>query len=294
MLHSALSRWRDYLAPASNTSTFTTTGELTPQEFVLAGDYLVYKFPSWSWSSSSTPNSNLPEDKQYLVLKRAPCHSRLDETFSTWNPDHDLDEDFTGPSSSDIPTKTAPPAAPVATQDDSDEDIPDMDDEDDDDEAMAPAARSARTPLRYYNVYLTYSNYFRVPRSYLSGFSGATNTPLHPPQLMFDDISSDYREKTVTIESFDGLKPPVMMTSVHPCKHAETMKRIFDGMGRRGRRLAEEWEEVEAGKEGGEGGEGSGEEEGEGGLRVDQYLVVFVKFLAGVVPGVEMDYTMGI
>ena len=118
---------------------------------------------------------------------------------------------------------------------------------------------------------------------------------------MFEDIAPDYREKTVTIEPFPCLDTPLQMASVHPCKHAETMKRIFDGMARRkarrdaeaagvapppeslpkdgeGSKEAEDWEQVAA-------------EDEE--LRVDQYLVVFVKFMAGVMPGVEMDYTMG-
>lgn len=111
---------------------------------------------------------------------------------------------------------------------------------------------------------------------------------------MFEDIAPDYREKTVTIEPFPFLEPTLQMASVHPCKHAETMKRIFDGILRRKARQADttssaaplgeptedNWEEVAA--------------EDEDALRVDQYLVVFVKFMAGVMPGVEMDYTMGI
>lgn len=28
------------------------------------------------------------------------------------------------------------------------------------------------------------------------------------------------------------------------------------------------------------------------GIRVDQYLVVFLKFVASVIPGIEYDYTM--
>lgn len=121
---------------------------------------------------------------------------------------------------------------------------------------------------------------------------------------MFEDIAPDYREKTVTIEPFPCLDAPLQMASVHPCKHAETMKRIFDGMARRKERKeaaaaataaglpaapsgeevvkeGEEWEQVAA-------------EDEDGALRVDQYLIVFVKFMAGVMPGVEMDYTMGI
>lgn len=143
---------------------------------------------------------------------------------------------------------------------------------------------------------------------------------------MFEDIAPDYREKTVTIEPFPCLDTPLQMASVHPCKHAETMKRIFDGMARRKARreaeaagikdLAAVAEADEAGEAGPDASTtstttaatttaspvepGSTEDweqvaaEDEDGLRVDQYLVVFVKFMAGVMPGVEMDYTMGI
>lgn len=152
--------------------------------------------------------------------------------------------------------------------------------------------------MRYYNLYLTYSTYFKVPRSFISGFDGATKTPLHPPTVMFEDIAPDYREKTVTIEPFPCLDAPLQMASVHPCKHAETMKRIFDGMARRkARREAESSSsggEAQAEGGGGEDWEQVAAEDEDGGLRIDQYLVVFVKFMAGVMPGVEMDYTMGI
>lgn len=45
----SLRELREYITPVSHVSTFTTTGEITPEEFVQAGDYLVYKFPTWSW-----------------------------------------------------------------------------------------------------------------------------------------------------------------------------------------------------------------------------------------------------
>ena len=50
----------------------------------------------------------------------------------------------------------------------------------------------------------------------------------------------------------------------------------------------DEWEEIVAEDEDGEGGEE------EVAIRVDQYLVVFLKFMASVTPGIEHDFTMGV
>jgi ubiquitin-like-conjugating enzyme ATG3 len=85
ILHSTLSTWRDRLAPVSRTSTFRNTGQITPEEFVLAGDYLVYKFPTWSWADASSPAkrvSYLPDGKQFLVTRGVPCHRRLNDNFA--------------------------------------------------------------------------------------------------------------------------------------------------------------------------------------------------------------------
>lgn len=85
LIHSTLDTLRDRWAPISHTSTFRATGQVTPQEFVLAGDYLVYKFPTWSWSDASTPSkrvSYLPPTKQFLITRGVPCHRRLDENFA--------------------------------------------------------------------------------------------------------------------------------------------------------------------------------------------------------------------
>lgn len=85
ILHSTLSSWRDRLAPVSHTSTFRSTGQITPEEFVRAGDYLVYKFPTWSWSDAASPAkrvAHLPDGKQFLVTRGVPCHRRLDDNFA--------------------------------------------------------------------------------------------------------------------------------------------------------------------------------------------------------------------
>jgi ubiquitin-like-conjugating enzyme ATG3 len=85
IIHSALDKLRDTYAPISHTSTFRTTGQITPDEFLLAGDYLVYKFPTWSWADASSPSKRvayLPAGKQFLVTRGVPSHRRLDENFA--------------------------------------------------------------------------------------------------------------------------------------------------------------------------------------------------------------------
>jgi len=84
-IHSALDVIRDKYTPVTHTSTFRSTGQITPEEFLLAGDFLVYKFPSWSWSDASSPAKrvpHLPAGKQFLVTRGVPCRRRLDADFA--------------------------------------------------------------------------------------------------------------------------------------------------------------------------------------------------------------------
>ena len=146
---------------------------------------------------------------------------------------------------------------------------------------------------------------------------------------MMDDIVGDYSDKTVTLDDFPYTDAGIKMASIHPCKHASVMKVLLDradaalklrmarvkeakakgqpadaavggttgmegliddmnsmkvaGQGEQRGREGEEWEVLE-----------SGQEDDEVAIRVDQYLIVFLKFVASVTPGIEHDYTMGI
>ena len=144
-----------------------------------------------------------------------------------------------------------------------------------------------------------YSPYYRTPRLYLSGYT--EGQPL-APHLMMEDIVGDYTDKTVTLEDFPFFASNVKMASVHPCKHAPVMKTLLDradaalklrrdkmksgkavsndqgmeglvdeinkldvkGAEAAAESSNDEWEEVEA-------------EDQEVAIRVDQYLVVFLK-----------------
>jgi len=158
----------------------------------------------------------------------------------------------------------------------------------------------------------------------------ANGQPL-PPKLMMEDIVGDYKDKTVTLEVFPFFANNIEMASVHPCKHAPVMKTLLDradaalklrreklkaglaagsDQGMEGlvdeiKKLdisgaeaeaavategyaaatdaAEDWEEVQ-----------HDTEDQEVAIRVDQYLVVFLKFIASVTPGIEHDFTMGV
>lgn len=79
---------------------------------------------------------------------------------------------------------------------------------------------------RTYTLYIMYSPYYRTPRLYLSGYL-ANGQPL-PPTDMTEDIVGDYKDKTVTLEDFPFFANNIKMASVHPCKHASVMKTLLD------------------------------------------------------------------
>jgi hypothetical protein len=79
---------------------------------------------------------------------------------------------------------------------------------------------------RTYTIYIAYAPYYRTPRLYLSGYL-ANSQPL-PPQLMMEDIVGDYKDKTVTLEDFPYFSNNIKMASIHPCKHASVMKTLLD------------------------------------------------------------------
>lgn len=341
IIYSTVNSLRDRYTPASHTSTFRKTGEITPEEFVLAGDYLVFKFPSWSWADAETPSkriSHLPPGKQYLVTRHVPCHRRLNEDFAGdagheeavvegGKNSNDDDDGWlrTGGLTSSQPLKVKE----VRTVDDAgnvgdkevidDDDIPDMEDEEDDEAIIRDSDGHGKSSgRRTYSLYITYSPWYKTPRMYMSGYL-PNGQPL-PPHLMMEDIVGDYKDKTVTLEDFPFFANSVKMASVHPCKHASVMKTLLDRADaalklRREKHKAGlaagssqglEGLEGEMGKLGVSAADAAGDNNDEWeevqhdvadqdvAIRVDQYLVVFLKFIASVTPGIEHDFTMGV
>lgn len=158
---------------------------------------------------------------------------------------------------------------------------------------------------RTYTLYIMYSPYYRTPRLYMSGY--LPNSQPLPPHLMMEDIVGDYKDKTVTLEDFPFFANNIKMASVHPCKHASVMKTLLDradaalkirrdklkagtasgsvDKGMEG--LVDEINKLDVSGAASDAAEskGSGDEWEEVGhdtddevaIRVDQYLVVFLK-----------------
>ena len=177
--------------------------------------------------------------------------------------------------------------------------------------------------VRTYDVMITYDKYYQTPRVWLLGYDEVSvlldvpssidmvidadnlqnRTPLTPPQI-FQDISADHAFKTVTIEAFPH-SSSLQAASVHPCKHASVMKKVIERMN------AGVVEEQKAQRKGGgskdakkkwpfrkssgigkdDKAPSTPEEDDVEGMRVDFYLVVFLKFIASIVPTIEVDST---
>ena len=311
----------------------TATGQLTADDFVAAGDRLIRVSPSWRWARAveGRVRPALPLAKQCLVLEGVPCRA-MPSMSATHSSTHAHEERIPGAlgdwlsasgdaqgshilvgargdsgsgcgvgGDDDIPLIGTVPSAVVAVLPASsssetsvaveaaagDEEYADLADFVDksllvrDPALVAPSLATSTTPAaatgaaaasvaasagapaattrapRTYQLSITYDGYYHTPRVFLRGYS-MTGAPL-APEAMLEDVVQDYVAKTVTMETHPLLG--TLCLSVHPCRHAATMKALAAGS-------------LEPPPS-------------------DAYLLLFLKFFAGVVPGLEYDTTMG-
>ncbi|ODV83232.1 hypothetical protein CANARDRAFT_190988, partial [[Candida] arabinofermentans NRRL YB-2248] len=330
-LRSTLSSLKEYLTPINHKSTFTETGEITPEEFIEAGDHIVNKFPTWQWSPApeSKKRDFLPDDKQFLVTRHVPSYVRAGdfedddtnlEDIKEVDDDDDDDEEEEGWTTT-INHHKNPNKHHHCTPDDERrhsqqydemvEKINDIDDliDENAEEEMEKENNNSK-PIneatvidpnkRSYDLYITYSTSYRVPKMYLVGFN-SNGTPLTPNE-MFEDIASDYRQKTVTIEKAPFLSNTTSV-SIHPCKHATVMKVLMKRAILAAKdKLIEEKNDLIKGvsklglagnDEDDDAEDVDDDDDWEASVvKVNQYMIIFLKFIASVTPGIEHDYTM--
>jgi len=278
----------EFLTPVLKESKFQETGVITPEEFVAAGDHLVHHCPSWQWAggSSDCVRDYLPPEKQFLITRNVPCYKRcrqmeyrgeLEKVLDSEDPEggwvdtHHFQE--TDPSTLAVTVKEMVLEEPtVGEQSDSEaEEAVDMEEfvesgmlEEDSatieavqEEPNASGGEILST--RTYDLNITYDKFYQTPRLWLFGYS-ESRSALSVDE-MYEDFSADHANKTITMETHPHLPGPPQ-ASVHPCKHASTMKKLLDQIA-----------------------EGGGE------LGVHQYLIVFLKFVQAIIPTIEYDFT---
>ncbi|KAF4703774.1 E2-like enzyme [Perkinsus olseni] len=287
-------------------SKFAVKGTLTPEEFVAAGDALVTKFPTWQWApaaKASYEQSYLPKEKQYLVTRGVPCFARVKDLEDSvrdvvitsaededgWlqtGESHPVYAVGRGNASSEEEETTEITAAveegqqPAAKSDTQARGptvvvVEDYGDEEANaaisalDSLIAPGGAAASPVVvpppdesedlrRSYDLSITWDKYYQTPRLWLSGFD-RFGQPLAPERI-FEDVLTEYRSKTVTVDPHPCTGIPC--ASIHPCRHAEMMLRVIQS-----------WQDA-------------GEK-----VQSELALLVFLKFISGVVPTINYDFT---
>ncbi|EEB06518.1 autophagy associated protein Atg3 [Schizosaccharomyces japonicus yFS275] len=273
-LASAFMNWRQHITPPVKDSNFEKTGMISPEQFVLAGDYLVRKFPTWKWETGDRIRDFLPKDRQYLVTKHVYSIPRevkvnVQEDWIDIETDHPDDASPETQTATDTVSGTGATtettsASAIPDIDDfivSDEVNDDNDEDDDDEEDDVQAAPVMQSKARLYDLYIAYDKYYRTPRLYLRGWDSSGQ--LLSMKSIYEDVSVEHAGKTVTMEPFPHFHSHNSMASVHPCKHASVLLKLMKQYANRGESF-----------------------------EVDHYMVLFLKFISTMLPYFEVDYTM--
>mmetsp|Transcript_10384 Transcript_10384/g.30502 ORF Transcript_10384/g.30502 Transcript_10384/m.30502 type:complete len:314 (-) Transcript_10384:145-1086(-) len=290
------------LTATSTESRFVESGTLTPEEFVQAGDQLTFKFPTWQWvaGDQSRRASYLPPEQQYLITRNVPCRDRVRALDDVLENDTRTENDWLVPAASSGGARASEADGELRDVDDlaggqqglvidaqddflgataAQPGLPDFSELDaelaeSDPAALPPGPSSsdggylvAEAPdahvvrMRTYDLSITYDKYYQTPRLWLFGYN-EVGEPLKPEQV-YEDVLSEYVAKTVTVDPHPLTGTPTV--SIHPCKHALVMKKVV-----------QDW--VDQGIT----------------PRHDLALFVFLKFISGVVPTINYDFTMDI
>lgn len=77
--------------------------------------------------------------------------------------------------------------------------------------------------VRYYDLHMTWDKYYSVPRFWLVGHS--MDRTLSADEV-FEDVSADHAGNTITWDRHPH--EIYSAASIHPCRHASTMKKLGD------------------------------------------------------------------
>ncbi|KAK3033258.1 hypothetical protein RJ639_033138 [Escallonia herrerae] len=281
-------------------SAFKEKGVLSINEFIVAGDNLVSKCPTWSWELGE-PNkrkSYLPMEKQFLITRNVPCLRRaasVEEEYEAaggevllenedndgWLATHGKPKETKSDDEENLPSMETIEISKNNTIQsissyfggEEEDDIPDMAGYEEVDNVIETDAATLQSTylvahepdddnILRTRTYDVSITYDKYYQTPRVWLTGYDESRmLLTPENVLEDVSQDHARKTVTIEDHPHL--PGKHASVHPCRHGAVMKKIIDVLMSRG---------VEP--------------------EVDKYLFLFLKFVASVIPTIEYDYTL--
>jgi len=247
----------EMVIPDLKDSNFLETGMLTKEEFRLSCDKLIEMDSTWSWM----------KEGECLMKKRILCNKiQLEQDFN-------VDEDINVYNLKETPettetietteTTVAISNEPEQTSDtESDDFLAEFETQDlvENDDATVKIDYDNLDKSHYYNVSITYDQYYRTPRIWFEGIDSGGS--VLSQEEIYSDFMVEYIKVSLTLETH-----PIMnmnYISVHPCKHAFAMQKMF----------AFELEK-----------------KNESEVKIADYLVHFLKFASCVIPQLEFDKT---
>ena len=241
------------IIPDLKESKFIETGMLTKEEFKRSGDILISNDSAWCWNKPGV----------CLEKKHVYCNVIKLEIDDSGNSE---DSDMNMYKLTDQTEKNANVNANIITNasdtiihNETDEDCLDgfaenMDVYEDPIGVSAEAVKEGH----YYDISITYDNYYRTPRIWFNGLN-EYGEPLDDKSI-YADFMVEYIKVSLTLEVHPVLN--MNCISVHPCKHAFAMQKMF----------AFEMEKKDIDN-----------------IKVEDYLVHFLKFASCVIPQLEFD-----
>ncbi|KAI6672255.1 hypothetical protein NL676_000161 [Syzygium grande] len=252
-LHEAFKGTVERITSHRTVSAFKEKGVLSVSEFIVAGDNLVSKCPTWSWESGepSKRKPYLPAEKQFLITRNVPCLRRaasVEEEYEAaggevlldnedndgWLATHGKPRETKGDEEDNLPSmdsleigkKNPIQSIPSYFGGEEEEDIPDMA------EYEEPDNLIETDPATLQSTYLvahepdddnilrtrTYDVSITYDKYYQTPRVWLTgydeSRMLLRPELVLEDVSQDHARKTVTIEDHPHL--PGKHASLNP------------------------------------------------------------------------------
>ncbi|KAF7133319.1 hypothetical protein RHSIM_Rhsim09G0190400 [Rhododendron simsii] len=314
-LHEAFKGTVERITNPRTVSAFKEKGVLSITEFVLAGDNLVSKCPTWSWESGEPTKrkSYLPPGKQFLITRNVPCLRRaasVEEEYEAaggevlldnedndgWlathgNPKdnkHEEEENLPSMETLEISKKNTIQSIASHFGGEEEEDIPDMA------EYEEPDNLIETDPATLQSTYLmaqepdddnilrtrTYDVSITYDKYYQTPRVWLTgydeSRMLLQPELVLEDVSQDHARKTNVDEVSFVLSIDETQVTIEDHPHLPG-KHASVHPCRHGAVMKKIIDVLMS----------RGVEP-----EVDKYLFLFLKFVASVIPTIEYDYTM--